>query len=84
MKDAFCLAFDLTPGKIMCHLFKVTFLFLDLCLNNHLHQQADANVDIRIRFSNPLPEPITVLYISTYDNIITLSIDKNVTLDYTV
>lgn len=69
MKDCFSLAFDLTP---------------DTCLNNHLHSSNDVNIDIKLRFKTALAKPITVLYISTYDNIITLSPDKTVALDYTV
>lgn len=32
MKDAFCLAFDLTPGKIMSHFLKVIFFILRFML----------------------------------------------------
>ena len=69
MKNCFSLAFDLTP---------------DTCLNNHLHSSHDVNIDIKLRFKTALPYPITILYISTYDNIITLSPDKTVSLDYSV
>ena len=69
MKDCFSLAFDLTP---------------DTCLNNHLHSHTDSTIDIKLVFEKPLPTPITVLYISTYDNIISLSPDKSVSIDYTV
>ena len=69
MKDCFSLAFDLTP---------------DTCLNNRLHSHTDSTIDIKLVFENPLPTPITVLYISTYDNIISLSPDKSVSIDYTV
>lgn len=69
IKDCFALAFDLTP---------------DSCLNNHLHNSIDANIDIKLRFGKALDTPLTVLYISTYDNVITLSPDKSVALDYTV
>ena len=69
MKDCFSLAFDITP---------------DTCLNNHLHAPGDSSIDIKLTFEKPLPTPITVLYISTYDNLITISPDKAVSLDYTV
>ena len=69
IKDCFALAFDLTP---------------DSCLNNHLHNSIDANIDIKLRFGKALDTPLTVLYISTYDNVIKLSPDKSVALDYTV
>ena len=55
-----------------------------MCLNNHLHHQDDAIIDIKLRFSKALQYPMSILYISTYDNLITLSPDKSVTLDYTV
>ena len=70
VKDSFCLAFDLTP---------------DICLNNHMHFFEDSvNIDIKLRFKKALAHPLTVLYISTYDNCVTISPDKSVTLDYTV
>lgn len=69
IKNCFSLAFDLTP---------------DTCLNNHLHSSQDTNIDIKLRFKTALPSPITVFYISSYDNIITLSPDKTVSLDYSV
>ena len=57
----------------------------DICLNNHMHFFEDAvNIDIKLRFKEALPHPLTVLYISTYDNCITISPDKSVSLDYSV
>lgn len=69
MKDAFVLAYDLTP---------------DSCLNNHLHHFDDVCIDIKLRFKEALIHPLTVLYIMTYDSTVTISPDKSVSLDYTV
>ena len=50
-----------------------------------MHFFEDAvNIDIKLRFKEALPHPLTVLYISTYDNCITISPDKSVSLDYSV
>ena len=64
VKDSFGLAFDMTP---------------DMCMNNHLHSTSPmSTVDIRLTFSPELPEALTVIFISTYDDIVTIHPDKSV------
>ena len=61
---SFALAFDLTP---------------DLCLNNHLYEtNRTAVVDIRLVFSAPLTVPLTIMYMATYDDTVTIFPDKSV------
>ena len=69
INHSFALAFDLTP---------------DSCVNDHLHKSTDCIIDIKLIFNNPLKEPITVLYISTYENVITVDSDNSVSMDYAV
>ena len=64
VKSSFALAYDLTP---------------DLCLNNHSHEtEKTATIDIRLIFSEPTTIPLTILYVMTYDDTITLYPDKKV------
>ena len=63
------LAFDLTPES---------------CMNDTLSNIKDGVIDIKPIFNNPLKEPITVLYIATYENVITVDPDKSVSMDYAV
>ena len=65
----FVLAFDLTP---------------DSCMNDHLHISKDCRIYIKLIFNNLLKKPITVLYIATYENVITVDPDKSVSMDYAV
>ena len=69
INHSFVLAFDLTP---------------DSCMNDHLHKSKDCMIDINLIFNNPLKEPITMLYIATYENVITVDPDKSVSMDYAV
>ena len=62
--NSFALSFDLSP---------------DLCLNHHLHEMNhSATVDIRLSFSQALETGLTILYISTYDDLVTVFPDKTV------
>ena len=69
LRNQFALAFDLTP---------------DLSLNSSYQKQLEGSIDIKLIFENALTEPLTVLYIMTYDNVITVSSDKQLLLDYQV
>ena len=69
IKHSFALAFDLTP---------------DSCMNDHIHNSKDCMIDIKLIFNYPLKEPITVLYIATYENVISVDPDKSVSMDYSV
>ena len=62
--NSFALAFDLSA---------------DMCLNNHSHApNHSATVDIKLIFAEALEEALTVMYISTYDDVVTIFPDKTV------
>ena len=69
INHSFALAFDLTP---------------DSCMKDDLHNSKDCMIDIKLIFNNPLKEPINVLYIATYENVITVDPDKSVSIDYDI
>ena len=62
INHSFALAFDLTPNS---------------CIDEHLQNHKDCMIDIKLIFNNPLKEPITELYIATYENVITVDPDKS-------
>jgi hypothetical protein len=62
--NSFALAFDLSA---------------DMCLNNHNHApNHSATVDIKLIFAEALEEALTIMYVSTYDDVITIFPDKTV------
>ena len=69
IENSFAIAFDLTA---------------DSCFNTHLHSSKDCVIDIKLKFESALAQPLSVLYICSYQNKISVSPDKNVYLDYTV
>ena len=69
IENSFAIAFDLTA---------------DSCFNTHLHSSKDCVIDIKLKFESALAQPLSVLYICSYQNTISVSPDKNVYLDYTV
>ena len=69
IENSFAIAFDLTP---------------DTCFNNHFHNSKDCVIDIKLHFKVALSQPLSILYICSYQNCISVSPDKNVYLDYSV
>lgn len=69
IENSFAIAFDLT---------------VDTCFNSHLHTSKDSVIDIKLVFKDALKEPISVLYICSFENTISVSPDKNVYMDYSV
>ena len=69
IENSFSTSFDLTP---------------DTCFNNHFHNSKDCVIDIKLHFKAALSQPLSVLYICSYQNSISVSPDKNVYLDYSV
>ena len=56
-------AFDLTP---------------DHCNGFHLHESRKGNIDLEIIFNKPLPEAITVICYSAFENIVAITKERNV------
>ena len=69
IENSFAIAFDLSA---------------DSCFNSHLHNTRDCVIDLKLKFQTALTEPLSVLYICSYQNTISVSPDKSVYLDYTV
>ena len=69
IQNSFAIAFDLSA---------------DSCFNSHLHSTRDCVIDLKLKFQSALTEPLSVLYICSYQNTISVSPDKSVYLDYTV
>ena len=64
----FTLSFDLCP---------------DLCCGVHRHRPTSGSLDLQLSFSQPIPEPITLMVICSYESCIRLE-NGNVELNYSL
>ena len=69
LQNDFALAFDLSP---------------DMSMNASYHKQLEGSIDIKLTFDTELTSALTVLYVMSYDDVISIAPDKSVMLTYQI